>query len=282
VRHYEGRARLHEAFNRDRTGSAVVSFGAPPQRHEAKPDDTGLRLACEIGGELAGYTFAFARPADHTAFEAQVEIGETAFDYDKPEALGALVAQVLRVAHGRGAKRVTGRLPFDERVESALRAAGIPYHLVEIHTAPASNMVRIVDLLGMLEGIAPELEARLAGSAVAGWNGEIAFCVGEAAGAMNGAITCCGRDESRPYAEGGGPGRQTAVLAVKDGSVGVWDWTPGEFRVDLDQATMVKLVLGLRSFSECAAIRTVGDPRTTREVCNALFPRQATASGVWG
>jgi len=255
VRHHEARARLHEAFNRDRTGAAVVTFGEPPKRHEAKPDDTGLRLACEMGGELAGYVFAFARPQDHTAFEAQVEIGEVAFDYGKPEALGALVAQVLRVAYQRGAKRVTGRLPFDERVESALRAAGIPYHLVEIHTAPASNMIRIVDLLGLLKRIASELEARLAASAVAEWEGELAFCLDDA---------------------------QSAVVESKGGSMGVWDWTPGEFRVNLDQATVLKLVLGLRSFSECARVNSVTDARIATEVCNALFPRQATASGVWG
>jgi predicted N-acetyltransferase YhbS len=255
VRHHEGRACLHEAFNRNRTGSIAISWGPPPPRDTAEPDTTGLRLACEIEGELAGYIFAFERPQDHTAFEAQVEIGETAFDYRKPEALGALVAQVLRVAYERGAKRVTGRLPFDERVESALRAAGVAFHLVEIHTAPASNMIRIVDLLGLLKRIAPELEARLAASAVAEWNGEIAFCL---------------------------DGGQSATIESKGGSLGVWDWTPGEFRVDLDQATLLKLVLGLRSFSECAQVHAVSDARAATEVCNALFPRQPTASGVWG
>jgi len=255
VRHHEGRVRLHEAFNRNRTGSAVVSFGEPPQRSEAQPDTTGLRLACEIRGELAGYVFAFARPADHTAFEAQVEIGETAYDFGKPEALGALVAQVLRVAHQQGARRATGRLPFDERVEQALRSAGIPFHLVEIHTAPASNMIRIVDLLGLLERIAPELEARLEASALADWHGEIAFCL---------------EDE------------QTATLEIEGGRVAAWDWTPGELRVDLDQATILKLVLGLRSFSECANVQGVREAPTAREVCNALFPRQEAGSGVWG
>jgi predicted N-acetyltransferase YhbS len=255
VRHHEGRVRLHEEFNRHRTGSAVVSFGGPPKAAEAKPDETGLRLACEMDGEVAGYVFGFERPKDHTAFEAQVEIGETAFDYAKPEALGALVAQVLRVAYQKGAKRVTGRLPFDERVEDALRTAGIAFHQVEIQTAPASNMVRIVDLLGLLKRITPELEARRAASAVPDWRGEVAF-----------------------HLEDG----QTAALEVKDGTVAAWDWTTAANRVGLDQAAMLKLVLGLRSFDECATVEADDDAGSARGACNVLFPRQAAASGGWG
>ena len=255
ARHHDGRVRLHEALNRTRSGSIVIAWGPAPSGGKADPDTTGLRLACEIEGEVAGYVFAFERPADHTAFEAQVEIGETAFDYEHPEALGALIAQVLRVAHERGAKRATGRLPFDERVESALRAAGVPYHLVEIHTAPASNMIRIVDLLALLKRIAPELEARLAASAVAEWRGQIAFCLDDG---------------------------QSAVVEARGGSMSVWDCTSGEFRVDLDQATMLKLVLGLRSFGECAVVKGDGDGRFAADACNVLFPRQAAACGVWG
>jgi len=250
VRHHEGHVRLHEAFNRNRTGGLVVAFGEPPKAGEAKPDGTGLRLACEMEGRLVGYLFGFQRPARHTSFEAEAEIGEVAYEWEHPEALGALVMQALRVACRKGATRVTGRLPFDVRVEDALRDSGVPFFQVEIQTAPASNMIRIVDLPGLLQRIAPELEARLARSAAAGWSGEIGFCGEE----------------------------QTAVLEVRAGRAAAWDWTPGKLRVDADQATMLKLVLGLRSFGECVEL---ADPKA-QQVCEALFPRQATACGVWG
>ena len=75
---------------------------------------------------------------------------------------------------------------------------------------------------------------------------------------------------------------QTASLEIKGGRVAAWDWAPGKLRVDLDQAAMLKLVLGLRSFSECADVQGLGEAAAAREVCNALFPRQAAGSGVWG
>ncbi|MBM3499113.1 MAG: GNAT family N-acetyltransferase, partial [Armatimonadetes bacterium] len=239
VQHHNERARLHEAFNRERTGAPVTTFGPPPR--EGWPDTTGLRLACELEGRLVGYLFGFQRPARHTSFEAEAEIGEVAFEWDHPEALGALVMQALGTAYQRGATRVTGRLPFDVRVEDALRSCGVPFFQVEIQTAPASNMIRIVDLLGLLRQIAPELEARLARSAAPDWTGEVAFCVDE----------------------------RTAVLEVRNGTVAVWEWTPGEHRVGVDQATLLKLVLGLRSFGECAQLAD----RQAHAVCETLFPR---------
>jgi hypothetical protein len=255
VRHHAGRVRLHQALYGQRTGALVVGFGDPPRPGTAKPDETGLRLACEHEGRLVGYLLGFARPAEHTSFEAQVEIGEVAYEYEHPDALGALVIQALRVAYSGGATRVTGRLPFDARVEDALRDSGVRYHLVEIQTAPASNMILIADVLRLLRAITPELEARLAESALADWTGEITFCL---------------------------PDGQTAVLETKDGAVNAWDLTPSQFRVDLHPATMLKLVLGLRSFGECAQVQSVDDARRAQEVCNVLFPRQPTACGAWG
>lgn len=248
VRNHDARARLHDAFNRHRTGAPVVSFGSPPAT--ALPDETGLRLVCELEGRVVAYLFGFQRPARHTSFEAEAEIGEIAFEWQHSEALGALVMQMLRTVYQRGATRVTGRLPFDVRVENALRDSGIGFFQVEIQTAPAGNMIRLVDLLGLLQRITPELEARLARSASPNWRGEIAFSVDE----------------------------QTAVLELKDGTVAAWDWTPGEHHITLDQAAMLKLVLGLRSFGECAQLP---DPHA-HALCEALFPRQATACGAWG
>jgi hypothetical protein len=255
VAHHAARARLHEEFDRERTGSAVVSFGDPPAAGAASPDRLALRFACELDGALVGYLFAWEREGDVTEFEAKVEIGECAYDLGCPGALGALMTVVLREAFARGAKRVTARLPFDDRVRAALRQAGVPFQCVELHSGLASNMIRVVDPPELLRRIAPELEARLAASPFAGWRGEVAFCLS---------------------------GEPPIVLEVRRGSVGVWQQTPGAFRVDLDQAAMLSLVLGLRSFGECAAVRGHGDTRTAHAVCEALFPAQPTASGAWG
>lgn len=255
VEHHAARARLYDAFNRNRTGSVAVTWGEPPKAGTAGPDTTGLRFVCEMDGEIVGYLFAFEREADHTAFEAKVQLNELAYDMARPEALRALLSHLLCEAHARGATRVTARMPFDAEIERAMSRAGIPFKWIELHSSPASNMITIVDLAELLRKIAPELEARLQVSSVSGWRGELAICL---------------------------PGGQSATLEIRGGTVSVWEWVPGELRVDLDQATLLSLVLGLKAFGECALVPHEGDTPLPTEVCQVLFPRQPTASGVWG
>jgi predicted N-acetyltransferase YhbS len=255
VEHHEARARLYDTFNHNRTGSLVIAWGEPPKPGAAQPDATGLRFVCDIGGEVAGYAFAFEREADHTAFEAKVQLGEFAYDIARPEALGALVSHLLCEAHARGAQRVTGRLPLDAEIERAMREAAIPFNWVELHSAPASNMITIVDPVELLRRIVPELEARLAASPIANWSGELAFCL---------------------------PDGRAVVLEIDRGSVAAWELAPRQNLVHLDQATLLTLVLGLKGFRECAEVQSEDNAETTTEVCRALFPRQPTASGVWG
>lgn len=255
VEHHKARASLYDALNHNRTGSAAVVWGEPPKPGTAQADTTGLRFVCEIDGKIVGYLFAFERAADHTAFEAKVQLSEFAYDMARPEALGALLSHLLCEAHARGAERVTARMPFDAGVERAMSDGGVPFKWVELHSAPASNMITIVDLVGLLRRIVPELEARLSASLVADWRGELAICL---------------------------PDERSATLEIRDGSVSVWDWVPGELRVDLSQATLLSLVLGLKGFDECARVRSERDTQLPTEVCRALFPRQPTASGVWG
>jgi predicted N-acetyltransferase YhbS len=255
VEHHEARASLYDAFNHNRTGSVVVAWGGPPKPGTAEADTTGLRFVCEMDGEIAGYLFAFEREADHTAFEAKVQVSEFAYDMTRPEALGALLSHLLCEAHARGAQRVTARMPFDTEIERAMGNAGIPFKWVELHSAPASNMVTIVDLVELLRRIVPELEARLSASLVSGWRGELALCL---------------------------PDGRSAVLEIDRDSMSVWDLAPRQNLINLDQATMLTLVLGLRGFDECAEVQCEGDRQVVREVCKALFPRQPAASGVWG
>ena len=116
-------------------------------------------------------------------------------------------------------------------------------------------MILIVDPVELLRRITPELEARLAASPVAGWTGELAFCL---------------------------PDGRSAVLEIDRDSMSAWDLAPKQNLINVDQATMLTLVLGLKAFEECAEVQCEGDWQTVREVCKALFPRQPTASGVWG
>jgi len=97
--------------------------------------------------------------------------------------------------------------------------------------------------------------ARAAASPLSQWQGEIAFCLDDG---------------------------QSVVLETGGGTVRAWDLTPGPLRVDLDQATLLSLVLGLRSFGECTTLQGADDSPMVRGVCEALFPRQPTASGPWG
>jgi len=255
VAHHEARARLYDAFNHNRTGSVVLTWGEPPQPGSAQPDTTGLRFVCEMDGEVVGYLFAFEREADHTAFEAKVQVNELAYDTARPEALGALLSQLLCEAHARGAGRVTARMPFDRAIERAMCEAGIPFKWVELHSSPASNMIVIVDPVELLRRIIPELEARLVAWRVAGWTGELAF---------------------------GLPDGRCAVLEIDRDSVSVWDLAPKQNLIQMDEAALLSLVLGLKGFDECAEVPCEGDWQTVREVCRALFPRQPAASGVWG
>ncbi len=255
VAHHEARARLYDTFNHNRTGSVVRTWGEPPSPGSAQPDTTGLRFVCEMDGEIVGYVFAFEREADHTAFEAKVQVNELAYDTLRPEALGALLSQLLCEAHARGAQRVTARMPFGPAIERAMCEGGIPFKWVELHSSPASNMILIVDPVALLRGMVPELEARLAASPVAGWTGELAFCL---------------------------HGGRYAVLEIDRDSMSAWDLAPKQNLINVDQATMLTLALGLKGFEECAEVQCEGDWQTVREVCKALFPRQPVASGVWG
>lgn len=251
-KHYHARAKLYEEMRARRSGSVVVTWAE--RAPNDPPDETGLRLACVDGGEVVGYLFAHERP-DAGPFDAKVEIGEWAYRRSKPEALAALLVQALREAYARGAETVVARMPFDSEMERAMVRAGVWFRWVELHSAPASNMIRVLNLGETLRAVCPELEDRLAASPVAKWAGEIALCL---------------------------PGGECVVLEVGGGKVAAWDWAPGKIRVDLDQATMVSLLFGIKGLGECATVQAEDDSIEARAVCGALFPRCPTDSGAWG
>jgi hypothetical protein len=249
--HYEARASLHEAFYGQRSGAQVVAFRETVLREG--PDETGLRVTCVLDGDAVGYMLAEERP-DAGPADAQVEIEEFGFDPEHPDALGAMLVHILREAYARGAEMVVARMPFDHAIERAMISAGVRFRWVETHSGPAGNMIRVIDPGELMRRVCPELERRLANSAVSDWSGEIAFCL---------------------------PDGGSAVLEIGAGKVAAQDWAPGKIRVELDQATMVSLVLGINGFGERATAQMEGDSRLARAACEALFPRCPTASGAW-
>lgn len=256
-----GRRALYHHFNENRTGSLVLE----EEGGEAKPGvpslpvpPSGPGCVFDRDGEMLGYLLATEYPRDITEFEARLTIGEVAYRRDHPEALEAMLKHALRWAVGRGIRRATARLPFDEEVLGVLRRAGLSFIAAEMETAVASNMLRIVHLPSLLEAILPELEARLAASPYPDW---------------------CGRFEVSLESE-------AVELTVANGRLQVSN-PPGEevppagFRLATDTATLMRLILGLNGFGETALAAACPD-RAAAAVLAALFPRQPTASGPWG
>ena len=249
VSDHDARVRLYKRFNRRRTGAEVRRFGPAPAERPAELNP--LHCVCEMGGEVRAYAFATEYPEQVSEFEAKVTIHEVAYDFDEPRALEGILRHLLVEAYRRGARRATARLPFDERVFAAMTNAGIGYQAFEIRSAPAGNMMQIIDLRGLLERIVPELESRLAASPCREWRGRLAMEV------RNERVALC--------ADGGG-------LTVEDAR------NPDPL-IRLGQYEMLSMVLGLTSVAQLLSPDATDIPH---QVLDALFPAQPTASGPWG
>jgi len=266
VRHYRPetdapwRAWLSWHFNRHRTGAPAPSGAEEPPlpkplpRCEAETAEqlgtAPLELVYQEGDRIYGCISAHENPEYERYLQAKVEIGSAAFDLSHPHAAAALVSRVLHSALWHGADRVVSRLPFDPAQYDALIAGKIRFRTVELHSAFASNMIRVVDLPGLLQSIQPELETRLLASGLAGWNGALQIDV-----------------------EGA-----TTTVQVSDRGIAVTKTGRPDAQVVLSQAQFVRLLLGLHAAREMV-------PETDPELLallDILFPHQATACGLWG
>jgi len=253
------RAAVYHHFHENRTGSFVIEEPPAPLPSPSFPPcpspPSGPSCVFAADGEMLGYLLATEYERDVTDFEARLTIGEVAYRRDHPEALEAVLKHALRWAARRGIPRATARLPFDEEVLGVLRRAGISFLTAELETAVASNMLRILDLPGMLESIRPELEDRLRASPHSGWRGRFEISTeSEAAG-----------------------------VEVEEGRIRVYRERPDgcSHRVAVDTATLMRLILGLNGFGELPLATSFPD-HSAAGVLTALFPRQPTASGPWG
>lgn len=249
------RWQVYERFNANRSGALVQDRPAEPSGKPGKPaEDNPLRVVYERDGRMRGYAFALWRDEENSAFEAQVTIGDMAYDTDEPMALNLLLRHILLEAHARGATRITARIPFDAGIVADLRRAEINADFRELHASVASNMIRVVNLSSTLARTRTAFVARLGGGSLGDWRGALTFVVGEEQ------VTW--RIDRADIESVGGPG---------DG-----------VRVELGHAEFVALLLGVRSFGETLASHERRLGPVERGVLSVLFPRQPAASGPWG
>ena len=103
--------------------------------------------------------------------------------------------------------------------------------------------------------MAPDLESRLRSNSVADWRGEIEIGF-----------------ESQRVGLRVANGAVTTDVPVGDGA----------FRLQTDQAALMKLMLGILSFEEASILDRESIHPSAAAVLSAWFPRQHTASGPWG
>jgi predicted N-acetyltransferase YhbS len=251
-RDWQRRDELYEHFNQNRSGS-LVRGRQSTQPPVSQPDPESLNLVYEENGQVYGYLFASQHPEDHSPFEAKIRIGDVAFQMDKPEAFKALMHYVLRAAAQRGVQRVTARLPFDPLIQKLLTEAAAPSSLHELQSAPASNMMLVVDLPGLLQAIAPELTRRRA------------------------VASPC-----PPFSLHLQVGKHDAVLRVDSSSVEPVNEEKTDARVSCDQMAFLRWILGLNGFDEWQ-VGVIHDLNTEqKQILATLFRREPCASGPWG
>jgi len=251
-RDWQRRDELYDHFNQNRSGS-LVRGRQSTQPPVSQPEPESLNLVYEENCQVYGYLFASQHPEDHSPFEAKIRVGDVAFQTDKPEAFKALMRYVLRAAAQRGVQRVTARLPFDPLVQKSLTEAAAPFSLHELQSAPASNMMLVVDLPGLLETIAPELTRRRA------------------------VAPPCPTFSLHLRV-----GKQDAGLRVGSSSVEPVNEEKTDARVSCDQMAFLRWILGLNGFDEWHVGVAHNLNAEQEQVLATLFRREPCASGPWG
>ncbi|MBT3270871.1 GNAT family N-acetyltransferase [Candidatus Poribacteria bacterium] len=237
---------LHQLLHRGRSGSIVRDFH-PNARLPSRPSSPDpLRIVYEADGIVEGYL---------SAGDDGRSIGDVAFNPACPDAFVGLMKQILHVAAERGVDSATSCLPFDASILPILSGANIAFTLIERQGGRASNMIQIVQLASLLSKMAPELESRLRSSSVADWRGEIEVGF-----------------ESQRVGLRVGNGSVTTNVPLGDGA----------FRMQTDQGTLMKLLLGILSFEEAPTADRESIHPSAAAVLSAWFPRRHTASGPWG
>jgi len=236
-------ARLYAQDNRQRSGTLVRSvaywqwlleglaaFGAIGAE--------GIRVAQRPDGQLVGYAMIF--PADLGRFS----LGEIAAQGE--EAMTALLNELGRLAREVGHDRLHLRLPLDHPFAAFCVARG-----AQVVGYSDGVYARLLDVTGLFQALGPELEARLARSALRGWTGTLRLETDV------GTVTL-------PFVNGSlRSGNQPAPLRV----------------VQLPQSWLARLVTGYCDVAALHRRRGIVLEREDWPLLKALFPRGC--SYIW-
>jgi len=245
---------LYEEFNACRSGS-VVREELKTEDSLAEPDPGSMSIVFQDKGVITGYVMASQHDHEDSPFEGRVRIWDAAFERGESggRAFKALMAHLLRRAADQRVMRVTARLPFDPHLQNLLIEAGLPFVLEELQSAPASNMLLLVNLKALLESIGAELTDRL--SLAPSHEGfTLRFEVG----------------------------RQQATLRILRSSVEVVDDEGADAVVSCGTGAFLRWVLGIRGFAEWQEGVDKSLDQSQASVLAALFPSSPCASGPWG
>lgn len=245
---HEAVHRLRYRFGATRSGQIAMSpeLSSPGV---GAPDPEGLLFVYD-DGPIRGWLQGGLGLVHAGDLHPSYRVDDLAYDPDCPEAVGALVKQLIERAQGLAPTTIVCRLPYDEALFGALSAAQIPFDTVEMHTAADGNMMQVVNLPGTLGAIAAELTKRLEGLEL--WEGRVRFVL---------------------------PG-QVATLKVARGGVQVAEDTSLDLEVQATHADFIKWLFGIVGFTESAQAAAVTPAQ--RLTLSQLFPRCPCASGPWG
>ena len=233
---------LDIACNGWRTG-ALVASGAVPG---------GNVLVYKAGDRVLAWLQLNEFPIDRTEFESRLTIGGGAYETGRADALAALVAHVLRMAHSRGYDHVSARLPFDPELFAALTASSLPYKAVELHEAEAATMVQVLNARSLFAHLLPELKRR--------WRlAEVPV------------------DKAITFEIGG----QVVTLALCPGAMAITD-EPGDETVSLSHSAVLTMALGLHAPSYVLRQSARQLHPQVMALLGILFPEQLATSGTWG
>ncbi|QBD81908.1 GNAT family N-acetyltransferase [Ktedonosporobacter rubrisoli] len=219
----------------------------PPEQRQA-----GIHMIIDRDGAAQGYILASAviRSQELTVFSMEVAAGTN---------LLALLPPVLRALQAHGSQlpvRAPEHGPY-KQIELRLQAKHPLYkaldkNLTPISQAPYAWYIRIPNLTGFIQHIAPALEQRLARSVVAGYTGELRLDF------YRGGL-------SLDFQQG-------RLAAVEPWKAPIYSPNPG---ARIPALTFLKLLLGYRSLDElCHAFPDVIVGGEAAIVLNALFPRR--------
>ena len=240
------RDELYCMFNKGRNGSVVRHLDPDAKLPTGWFPTDPLRLVYEANGVVEGYLFAV---------DEGRTIREASFNPSVPESFVGLIKHILHVAAENRVECVTSRLPFDAGILSMLTRSNIAFNLRERQGGYASNMIQILNLESLLRKITPDLESRIQASAFGDLSCEIEI----------------GFDDQRVGIRFEGGNIAIGVPVSEHAAC-----------VRTDQATLMKLILGILSFEEAPIRNRERVAASAISTLNICFPRQNTASGTWG